>query len=150
MKLPMITNAINRLDYLCNIIPALLANVDEVSFAEKVSPEKWSKKEILGHLIDSATNNHQRFVRGQFEDKPIISYDQDKWNQHSFYQQIDTQQLILFWTAYNRQLIEIFKRIPTAHLQRECQVGGDFLTLDFLINDYVEHMEHHLKQIVSY
>lgn len=87
----MITNAINRLEYLCNIIPDLLTNIDDKTFDEKTNPEKWSKKEIIGHLIDSTTNNHQRFVRTQFEDKPKIVYDQNKWNYHNFYQQIDRQ-----------------------------------------------------------
>ena len=60
----MTTNAIERLEYLCNTIPELLTSIDDKMFSEKVRQDKWSKKEILGHLIDSATNNHQRFVRG--------------------------------------------------------------------------------------
>ena len=63
----MIDNAIKRLEYLCDVIPQLLATIDAQSFSLKSNPDKWSKKEIIGHLIDSATNNHQRFVRGQFE-----------------------------------------------------------------------------------
>ncbi|MDX1936305.1 MAG: hypothetical protein SFU21_04285, partial [Flavihumibacter sp.] len=109
-----------------------------------------SKKEIIGHLIDSATNNHQRFVRGQFEDSPKIAYDQNRWNKYNFYQQIDGQQIIDFWTVYNRQILELIRRIPNENLKLVCHVGDKFLTLDFLINDYVEHLEHHLKQVVSY
>ena len=146
----MIDSAIKRLEYLCEVIPQLLATIDEQSFSLKSSPDKWSKKEIIGHLIDSATNNHQRFVRGQFENKPTIIYDQNKWNEFGFYQQISGQQIIAFWTAYNRQLIELIKHIPKENLQLECLVGDKLLTLDFLINDYVEHLEHHLRQVVSY
>lgn len=76
---------INRLEYLCNTIPELLIQIDEQIFSEKINPAKWSKKEILGHLIDSATNNHHRFVRVQFETNLKISYDQNKWNQYNFY-----------------------------------------------------------------
>ena len=115
-----------------------------------MKPDKWSKKEIIGHLIDSATNNHQRFVRGQFENRPAIIYDQDKWNEFGFYQQINGQQIISFWAAYNRQLIELIKHIPKENLQLECLVGDKLLTLNFLINDYVEHLEHHLRQVISY
>lgn len=146
----MIANAIERLEYLCKIIPELLMKIDENSFNEKNRPEKWSKKEIIGHLIDSATHNHQRFVRCQFEEKPQIVYDQNKWNDYNFYQQIDKHQIIDFWTIYNRQLLELIKRIPNENLERECSVGENSFTLEFLINDYVVHLEHHLKQVVVY
>lgn len=147
----MIEFAIKRLEYLCDIIPQLLTEIDEQTFSVKPKPNKWSKKEIIGHLIDSATNNHQRFVRGQFEDVPKIVYDQNKWNEFNFYQKMDGQQLISFWTIYNRQLAELLKNIPEENLSKECKSGDDKnLTLDFLINDYVEHLEHHLRQVVTY
>ncbi len=67
--------SIKRLQFLCEKIPPLLTELDEQTFSFKATSEKWSKKEIIGHLIDSATNNHQRFVRGQFEETPKIIYD---------------------------------------------------------------------------
>ncbi len=147
----MIEFAIKRLEYLCDIIPQLLTEIQEQTFSVKPEPNKWSKKEIIGHLIDSATNNHQRFVRGQFEDVPKIVYDQNKWNEFNFYQKIDGQQIISFWTIYNRQLAELIKNIPEENLSKECKSGDDRnSTLDFLINDYVEHLEHHLRQVVTY
>ena len=111
---------------------------------------KWSKKEILGHLIDSATNNHHRFIRGQFENNPEISYDQNKWNKFSFYQEMDSQQIINFWTLYNKQLLEIIKRIPIEKLNNQIRIEDKLVTLEFLIVDYVAHLEHHLKQIIEY
>lgn len=146
----MITDSINRLEYLCNTIPKLLTGIDDKTFNEQANPDKWSKKQIIGHLIDSATNNHHRFVRTQFEQNPIIIYDQVKWNKYNFYQQIDRQQLIDFWTIYNKQLLELIRRIPIDKLHFECCIGDELLTLDFLINDYVRHLEHHLRQVVSY
>jgi len=147
----MIEFAIKRLEYLCDTIPQLLTEMDEQTFSVKPKPNKWSKKEIVGHLIDSATNNHQRFVRGQFEDVPKIVYDQNRWNEFNFYQKMDGQQIISFWTIYNRQLVELIKNIPEENLSKECKSGDDKnLTLDFLINDYVEHLEHHLRQVVAY
>jgi DinB superfamily len=146
----MTQNAINRLEYLCNTIPELLTSIEDTAFNEKITQDKWSKKEILGHLIDSAANNHQRFVRGQFEENPKIVYDQKNWNKYNFYQQIKKQQIITFWTVYNRQIVELIKLIPNENLQLKCLVGDELMTLDFLINDYVEHLEHHLRQIVSY
>lgn len=142
--------SIIRLQFLYDTIPNLLTKIDDQLFSEKPSAEKWSKKEIIGHLIDSATNNHQRLVRVQFEDKPTIVYDKEKWNQYNFYQHISGEQIIAFWTTYNKQLIELIRQIPTNDLERECNVGDKFLTLEFLINDYVLHLEHHLRQVVSY
>jgi hypothetical protein len=146
----MVEQSIKRLEYLTDIIPSLITEMGEESFSLKISKDKWSKKEIIGHLIDSATNNHQRFVRGQFEMTPEISYNQNKWNEFSFYQQINAEQIISFWTIYNKQLLEIIKRIPIDNLKREIKIGENIFTLKFLIADYVEHLEHHLKQIVEY
>lgn len=147
----MITNAITRLSYLCQVTPPLLLAIEEAEFSAKPSPNKWSKKQIVGHLIDSATNNHQRFVRTQFEEAPTIVYDQNKWNTFSYYEEMPGLQSITFWEAYNRQLLELIQHIPPQYLQRECTVGnGEKVTLAFLINDYVAHLEHHLQQVISY
>lgn len=144
-------SAIKRLEYLCDTIPKLLTEIGEPAFSLKPTQNKWSKKEIIGHLIDSATNNHQRFVRGQFEETPTIVYNQDKWNEYSFHQQIDGQQIINFWAISNRQLIEFVRRIPQENLQRERNSRDNkSYTLDFLFNDCVEHLEHHLRQVVTY
>ncbi|WP_407429512.1 DinB family protein [Arcticibacter sp.] len=147
----MLDFVIKRLTYLCEIIPPLLANIGEPLFSTRPDINKWSKKEIIGHLIDSATNNHQRFIRAQFELCPLISYDQNKWNQFNFYQHINGEQVILFWTVYNKQLIELFKQIPEESLKLECKTTPEnSLTIDFLINDYLEHLEYHLRQVVNY
>ena len=147
----MIQQSINRLQHLCDSLPSLLSNIGEPAFSSKPSPEKWSKKEVLGHLIDSATNNHQRFVRAQFEETPAISYDQNNWNKFNFYNDADGKQLIVFWFAYNLHLLHIMRSIPAENLQKTCNSGGSGpMTLAALIDDYVAHMEHHLKQIVDY
>ena len=147
----MVAIAVERLSYLCATIPKLLAEIEESKFSLKVSPEKWSKKEIIGHLIDSATNNHHRFVQIQFQDIIIKPYDQNKWNKGNFYQQISGKQIIDFWTIYNQHLIEIIKRIREEDLQKEfTTIDNKSFTLSFLINDYVEHLEHHLRQVVDY
>ena len=147
----MIKESIERLQFLCDTIPHLLTQIDEEAFSAKPKPEKWSKKEILGHLIDSAANNHHRFVRGQFEEIPIITYDQNKWNACGYYQQMDSLQIISFWTAYNRQLVVLINNIPEKKLSNKINTGDENPhTIEFLIIDYVKHLEHHLRQIVSY
>jgi hypothetical protein len=119
----MTEKAISRLNYIIAKVPSILTEISEENMSAKPLPTKWSKKEIIGHLIDSATNNHQRFVRGQFETIPEIRYDQNKWNEYSFYQQIDSKQLILFWAIYNKQLIEIINRIPTENLKDKLKLA---------------------------
>lgn len=144
----MISNTIARMQFLMETALERLPEISEESFTEKTGPGKWSKKEIIGHLIDSATNNHHRFVRGQFEEKAQISYDQNQWNIAGHYQDMDSTQLIQFWTIYNRQLIELWKNIPKEKLSNTIYTGGEIpLTLEFLIQDYVQHLEHHLKQL---
>lgn len=145
----MIHEAIDRLEHLLNNFPERLYKIDEAVYSAKTSPAKWSKKEIIGHLIDSATNNHQRFIRIQIEDLPSIRYDQDKWVDAGQYQSMHAVDLLKFWEAYNRHLLELIRRIPTAALQRKCMVGTVTYTLAFVITDYVDHLEHHLKQILS-
>lgn len=146
----MIEEAIEQLSYIVEKVPNLLIGIGEEKMAEKLTPNKWSKKEIIGHLIDSATNNHQRFIRGQFENIPEIRYDQNKWNEYSFYQQMDSHQIIQFWSIYNKQLIEIIQRIPVENLQKQVKVGEDLYTIESLIIGYIEHLEYHLKQVVEY
>lgn len=109
----MITLSIQRLQALCTTIPALLYQFTEQEFTKQPAPGKWSKKEIIGHLIDSAANNHQRFVRAQFENIPLITYDQNNWNSCSYYNLHESSHLISFWTTYNYHLIELIKNMPS-------------------------------------
>lgn len=147
----MIEDTISRLGYLCDNIPLLLRDVSDKDFSARPRPGKWSKKEILGHLIDSATNNHHRLIRAQFEDTPVIAYDQDRWVQHGYYQQMPLQQLITMWEAYNRQLFALIHLLPQHMLSRPVRTGADrVLNLKELMEDYVVHLEHHLRQILSY
>lgn len=143
--------SIHRLEYLCEIIPHLISMIPDKEFSHKPFSNKWSKKEILGHLLDSAANNHQRFVRVQFENTPFISYDADQWNAANYYMSTENGSLISLWKFYNKHLATLAQNIPEEKLQSLCKTGeGSIVTLEFLIEDYVVHLEHHLKQIVDY
>lgn len=147
----MIQPSIDRVTFLCDTIPALIHAIPDAELSHKPSPSKWSKKEILGHLIDSATNNHQRFVRTQFEDTPFIVYDQNNWNACSHYSEMPSAHVVAFWELYNRHIIEVIERIPVGLLERQCRTNEpEPVTLEWLIKDYVAHLEHHLRQIVDY
>lgn len=150
-EITMIEKTIKSLKFICDSIPPMLENISEEEFSKKTSPEKWSKKEILGHLIDSATNNHQRIVRVQFEEKPHIVYDQNEWNKVSRYNEMDKSHLIRFWTLYNLHLIELISRLTEKDLEKELVIHElRPVTIGFVINDYVVHLEHHLHQLVEY
>ena len=147
----MTSESIARLEYLCGIIPAILNDLTEEEISRKPSPTKWSKKETLGHLIDSATNNHHRFVRSQFEDKPLITYNADDWVAASHYQTMSSVHMISFWHLYNHHIAEIIKQLPADVLKRECNSGDESPhTLAWLFDDYVVHLEHHLREMVEY
>ncbi|MGZ3884236.1 MAG: DinB family protein [Bacteroidia bacterium] len=147
----MIQESIDRLSYLCSTLPALLRELPDAEFSYKPAPGKWSKKEIIGHLIDSATNNHQRFIRIQFENEPHIQYDQNNWNLYGHYNKLDKEHVISFWAIYNIHLTELIKRIPEHNLGLTSRTNNnESVTLGWLINDYVSHMEHHLRQVVTY
>jgi hypothetical protein len=146
----MIETALQRLNYIIARVPDMLMQISEENMSAKPLSNKWSKKEILGHLIDSATHNHHRCIRGQFEDTPEISYDQSQWNKFGFYQEIDSMQIIQFFTIYNIQLIEIIKRMPSKNFSNQIKIADNVLTLETIVINYVDHLEHHLKQIFDY
>ena len=141
-------SSIQTLQQLLDTVPLKIRTIQPDEFSRKPGPDKWSKKQILGHLIDSATNNHHRFIRAQFDHQPTILYDQDKWNKHGYYDQMEADHIISFWEMYNRHLLELVRRIPPEQMNRECMMGdGSTRTIAWLFDDYVRHMEHHLKQI---
>jgi hypothetical protein len=140
----------NKLLSLCDSFPNQLRAIPVDKFNVK-PPNKWSKKEILGHLIDSATVNLQRFVRGQLEDNPQIYYAQDDWVAIQDYQHCDDVQLIALWESLNRHLVYVISRIAEGNLTKTCQMRNrQDVTLLYLAEDYIVHLEHHIEQILAY
>lgn len=140
---------IERLNYLIEVLPIKVNQFTEEVFSSKPK-DKWSKKEVLGHLCDSATNNLHRFIRIQFEEQPfvIVSYSQNNWVLIQNYQSIPTLEVLGFWTALNRQIVRVISKIPEERFLYQCDVGDNkSITLLELIQDYLRHMDHHLKQI---
>jgi hypothetical protein len=112
------------------------------------APGKWTRKEILGHLIDSATNNHQRFVRVPLQaGVSLPGYQQNDWVSLQRYQDYEWQQLISFWHFYNLHLLHVIQQRPSASLKHTFSLNGETLELEFVIRDYLRHMNHHLAQI---
>ena len=120
----------------------------EKDISMKPAPGKWSKKEIMGHLIDSAHSNLRRFVVAQYEDKPFIVYNQDKWVSIAGYQQWDHAQLIELWYLLNKQICRVLENTLPEMGQRECQTQ-QLHTLDWLAVDYIKHLRHHVHQVLD-
>ena len=109
----------------------------------------WTRKQIVGHLLDSAANNHQRIVRAQFEDNlSLPGYDQNRWVAVHAYQRRDWKELIEVWQALNQQLLAAAEAVPDSAWSHTLTVAGsEPLTLQFVFDDYVVHMLHHLQHI---
>jgi hypothetical protein len=137
---------------LISVIDAAEPRLRKVSEAESEKPVLsggWSRKQVLGHLIDSASNNHQRFVRAALQSSlDFPGYEQDENIRLQAPQQADWLLLISLWAAYNRYLAHIIARLPASKLETPCRIGsGAPVTLKFLATDYLTHLLHHLTQI---
>ncbi|MBN2410671.1 DinB family protein [candidate division KSB1 bacterium] len=130
--------------------PGLL-NISQETTGNKKSPDSWSKKEILGHLIDSAANNHQRFVRGaQNLAADFPAYDQNRWVEIQHYNEMDWPELVELFCRNNFHLCRIIDFLPREVLNNPVNIGKENLaTMEFVIKDYLRHLEHHIRQILG-
>lgn len=128
----------------------LLKNLDERTVSEKGNNDQWSKKEILGHLIDSAANNHQRIVRVLYHAADTFPpYDQNAWVRVQQYIIMPWDHLIELWSVYNKHLCMIIANIPEGEINTLCDIGkGEPVTLEFVVKDYLRHLQHHLAQLI--
>ena len=143
---------INNLKQAIERYYSLLLNIDDASFSLKSTPDKWSKKEELGHLIDSAQNNIQRFIRVQHEENVHIRYNPDNWVAMNDYQMRDTKELMELWYLLNKQIATILEKMPEEKWETlmSFDVNPDVKnTTLFIAEDYVKHMTHHLESINS-
>lgn len=127
-----------------------MGKITELDLTHKPNPGKWSKKEILGHLIDSAQNNIRRFVVSQYETDPLIVYKQDLWVAIADYQHYPTQDLLALWSLLNRHICQVLSGISEKTAKRKCDTGGPAKhSIEWLAADYINHLMHHLHQILE-
>jgi len=137
---------------LLSVIDAAEPRLRQISAAESGKPVLtggWSRKQVIGHLIDSASNNHQRFVRAALQPSlEFPRYDQEGNVRVQAPQEADWLLLISLWAAYNRYLAHIMGHLPALKLETICRIGdGEPVPLKFLASDYMTHLLHHLRQI---
>jgi hypothetical protein len=144
-------NIANDIRTLVARVTPLLAQLSADEAAEKPQPEKWSKKEILGHLIDSAANNHQRFVRAGYKaalDFP--AYAQNEWVRIQGHQEGDWSLMVELWSAYNRYLCGVLERLPAEASSELCNFGKEGpVPLEEVVKGYQAHLRHHVAQLVE-
>ncbi|MBM3982993.1 MAG: DinB family protein [Planctomycetes bacterium] len=145
------TDALERLRFAIGALPAALARFSDADASAPQGPGRWAKKEVVGHLIDSASNNHQRFVRGQLQaGQTFPRYDQDDWVRVQQYRAAPWAELIDLWRLYNAHLARVAVAMTAEARRVTCRVAdGDPVTLDALFVDYVDHLEHHLRRMLG-
>jgi uncharacterized glyoxalase superfamily protein PhnB len=139
-----------------------LAALADAETQRHPAPGKWSPREVLGHLVDSASNNHQRFVRAAAQDDLVFpGYEQERWVELQRYQEAPWGELVALWAAFNRQLARVMAAIPAGVRTRprprhnldeiawRAVPRTEPATLDYFMADYVAHLEHHLRQVLG-
>ncbi len=139
----------DRLSGLVERAAPVLRAIGEREAAKPALPGGWSRKQVIGHLIDSASNNHQRFVRaalhGGFEGP---GYDQNGWVGIQAYQDAPWATLVEIWSALNRLLSYVLAHLPAEASAAPCRVGEHAaMPLEVLAREYLSHLRHHLEQI---
>jgi hypothetical protein len=139
-----------RLTLTIEEVKAVINNTNAADLANKPDPEKWSKKEILGHLIDSGINNLQRFTEVRFKTQPYIvrRYSQDELVTANGYQHANIEEVLSCWLAVNTRIVNVVRSLPPDLLSAGIILpDGEKTDLAFLIADYIDHMAHHNEQL---
>ncbi len=143
----------NAIDELAAAIDDLLTrDLQAIDWNTKPDPNRWSRKEIMGHLIDSAQINLQRFVRCTYEENFKLTYQQVEWVQVQQYQDADINEILELWRLLNFQIIRVWRNYPQDRLQATCDNSKHDVqlhTVEFLAQDYVEHMKGHLAVVIG-
>jgi len=138
---------INGINHWIQALPKEFTTMSVTEISNRSAPNKWSKKEILGHLCDSAINNLGRFLQVQYEEQPYViqPYNQVQCVILQNYQERPLQDIVTLFQALNNQIVHVLQNIPSEKLSYICDIGNnEEKTLEWLIQDYLEHMEHHI------
>ncbi|QNH62634.1 DinB family protein [Hymenobacter sediminicola] len=146
------TEPLQRLHQMLALLNERLPVYEESDLCRPLTPGGWSRRQILGHLIDSAVNNHRRFVLCQLEPTPyrVVPYDQNGWVECGAYHTAPVTELLQLWTLHNQQLARLIVQLTPDKLAHCCEFDNGYaVTLGWLIEDYTVHLEHHVRQMIS-
>ena len=146
------TSSMAKLESLLNEISELFMNYSEEELLAPRAPGKWSRQQILGHLVDSALNNLRRFCEIQFLPQPYMvqAYRQNELVDVNQYQDLPLEHLLQLWLSVNRQIIYVVEAMPVEKFQLQVNPqydNNEMKSLGWIIGDYVEHMDHHRRQL---
>jgi hypothetical protein len=147
-KVEPLENLYNELNLIVTIFYNKYKDLDNEITSKRPGNNKWSLNEIMGHLIDSACNNHQRFVRLQITKElifPDYARDNAKWLEIQRYNDLPFSDIALLWRQYNVLLGNIIKKVDESNLENYWELNGDKITLKDLMIDYVRHLKDHLQ-----
>jgi hypothetical protein len=138
-----------KLSDVVSSVETVLQQVSEAESRKPILSGGWSRKQVLGHLIDSASNNHQRFVRAALQGSlDFPGYEQQQWVRVQAVEEMPWPALLALWASYNRHLSHVIAHLPPAQLAAPCRIGSaEPVTLRFMAEDYLRHLLHHLTQI---
>jgi DinB superfamily len=145
----MATDVVGELLSVVETASESLRRMSDPEASLKSASDSWSKKEILGHLLDSAANNHHRFVRAQqVEELTFPAYEQEHWVNSQGYRERSWLELVDLWRLYNRHLAHVISLIPAEKLAVVCLIGtNEPVSLGYLVEDYLVHMRHHVQEL---
>lgn len=144
-------NTIARLQKHLQEVPQAFRAIPADQTTKSPAPEKWSPQEILGHLCDSAINNLGRFIRAQTEQPfHIVPYKQNEWVSLQAYQKRPAVEILHLWIGLNQSVLHVMQAMPPDKGKHLCEMpDGTIFTLEWLMTDYVDHLEHHLRQMLA-
>lgn len=141
-----------ELDTTVQEFSARIQQIPEAELLAKPRPDKWSRIEVIGHLIDSAHSNLRRFVTAQYEaSPPHIIYDQNFWVTANGYQHAPAEDVISLWILMNQRIAAVLAQMPEGNYTKQCDTGRgqkELHTIEWLAADYVKHLKHHLNQVI--
>ncbi len=144
---------VNELNEIVETFAERIGTLSEAALSEKPLPNKWSKKEVVGHLIDSAQNNLRRFIVSQHAAAPPkIVYDQDFWVKANDYQSMAGKDVIALWRLVNQQISNVLTTMGSDKYLKTCNTSKEaeqLRSLEWLAADYVKHLKHHLNQVIK-
>ena len=141
----------------------ILRSLPEDVISTRFNHQNRSIKMLLGHLVDSASNNHQRMVRLQYAPRvghcipdgergmlvfPDYTQDNDLWIRLQDYQSEDWDTLISLWKHYNLHIAHIIGCVDPAKLSAYwLDYQGNQVTLNDMILGYTVHLKLHIGHI---